>query len=133
MLLSCSPLIRINGSHDTALHFSLIQLLLGSHLTFSRVSQPPNTKKACVEIEVFLISRHLSFKTGQPFVVFRTFSQCLMFLQSFLTPVQKVYWSKRLLFNVIFPTNSAEVPALMLDDIQCVERSVCTKLCLCIS
>lgn len=52
MLLSCSLLIRINGSHDTAFLLSFIQPPFGSHLTFNHVTLRCTKEKACVETKV---------------------------------------------------------------------------------
>lgn len=80
MLLSCSLLIRINGGHDTGFSPQPHTSTGSSSLTFSHASR----------IEV---SRQLSFKISQRFVVSHTF-QCLMFLQAALTSIQKVLWTR---------------------------------------
>lgn len=118
MLLSCSLLIRINDSHDTALLLNLMQPVLLSYLTFSHVSLPPQRRKdALVEI-----SRQLSIKTGQHFVVSQTFKRCL---KCFF----KVSWCQyerftRLKFFLHFFWNQQKFRTL-----KCFELSVCSKLC----
>lgn len=106
MLLSCSLIIRINGSHDTALLLSLIQPLLGSHLTFNHVS-PLCTKEEKLVWRLKYLDSFLS-RLANTFEVSQT-CQCLMFLQGFLTPIQKVYWTK--LFHT-FLLKSAKVQDL---------------------
>lgn len=72
MLLSCSLLIRINGSHDTALLLSLMQPLLESHLTFCLFTPRKKIKK-----EPVWRSKGFLDRPGQHFVVLLTSRQCL--------------------------------------------------------
>lgn len=71
MLLSCSPPIRINGSHDTAWLLSLIQPLMGSQLTFNRVFLLCTKERSlCRDWGVVEFSGWLAFNTSQCFCGF---------------------------------------------------------------
>lgn len=119
MLLSCSLIIKINGSHDTTLLLSLMQPLLESHLNFSHVSLPPRKRKKPV------LWRFLdTFISRQTNTVVSETRQHLMYLLCFLK-------DKDFLFSVLnfylqflqFFWNQQKFRA----GIQCV----CGKLCLC--